>query len=77
MCSEHKTPQDLHCIGEMSGEHCVLSQLHIVGEKFASEMVSKKLGQGSYRSVNSITCGTGEGMRALQPEEEHLNRASF
>ena len=77
MCSEHETPQDLHCIGEMSGEHCVLSQLHIVGEKFASEMVSKKLGQGSYRSVNSITCGTGEGMRALQPEEEHLNRATF
>lgn len=77
MSSEHETPQDLHCIGEMSWEHRVPSQLHIVGENLASEMVSKGLGQGSYRSVNSITCGMGEGMRAIQPEEEHLNRASF
>lgn len=77
MYSEHETPQDLHCIGAMSWEHRVPSQLHTVGENLASEMVSKKPGQGSYRSVNSITCGTGEGMRAIQPEEEHLNRASF
>ena len=49
MCSEHETPQDLHCTREMSWEHHVPSQLHIVGEKFASEMVSKKLGQGIAR----------------------------
>lgn len=77
MCSGHETPQGLHCIGERSWEHRVPSQLRIVGEKFASGMVSKKLGQGSYRSVNSITCGTGESLRAVQPEAKHLNRASF
>lgn len=59
------------------GSIVFLSQLRIVGEKFASGMVSKKLGQGSYRSVNSITCGTGESLRAVQPEAKHLNRASF